>query len=79
MKYCNYYKENEVNLMEKKNSTKPKSPAKTATRKVIYINGSHYVCLPKKYIEQYGIKTGDEMGLFFGNPLRMFPMKEGDN
>lgn len=55
--------------MEKKDSGK-----KTAVRKVIYLNGSHYICLPARYIERYGIKPGDEMGLLLGNPLQIVPM-----
>jgi bifunctional DNA-binding transcriptional regulator/antitoxin component of YhaV-PrlF toxin-antitoxin module len=60
--------------MEKKDSKK-----KTAVRRVIYINGSCYICLPARYVERYGIKPGDEMALILGNPLQIVPMDKKES
>ena len=45
-------------------------------KKVVGIKGSCYVCLPKKFVEHYGIKAGDSVALVPGaETISVLPMK----
>lgn len=45
-------------------------------KKVVSIKGSFYLCLPKKFVNHYGIRTGDQIALVPGAELiRILPVK----
>jgi hypothetical protein len=47
-----------------------------AIKKVLLIKGSHYLCIPKKFVNHFGIKVGDSVVLAPGvETISILPMR----
>lgn len=47
-------------------------------RKIINLSGSHYICLPKEWVEKHGLKEGSEVSIIANSTLTIIPPKKAE-
>lgn len=50
----------------------------SGVRKIIKIGGSHYISLPKEFLDKYNLKEGDEVAIVVNDIIRIIPRSVKD-
>lgn len=48
---------------------------RVVVRKVLFLGGSLYICLPSAFVKKHAIRPGDQMALIVGENLKITPLE----